>query len=235
MSQAKENIRKMYRGQHGSNYHATIHSFNDEVLTTIARQRAYKLQSFISPDDTILEFGVGLGINLLNLHCKRRVGYDLSDAGKEICSAAGIDFTNDIVSIQEEKFSVILCHHVLEHVPDPVGTLEQIQEFLLPGGKLLLFVPFETNHRFRRFYPGNPNRHLFAWNVLTLGNLVSHVGFEIKYAGVNYFGYERRLAFLARYGFSIYRCALWILRRLIPAEEIIIVCKKNDDSNIHEY
>jgi SAM-dependent methyltransferase len=226
MLDAKERIRQGYIGEFGRDYHAVVNFCDRQTQEVIARQRADKLQQFILLDDTVLEFGVGLGGNLQHLRCQRRVGYDVSDAGREICTTAGIDFTTDIASIQKEKFSIVLCHHALEHVPDPVEVLEQIKEFLIPKGKLLLCVPFETNRRFRNFYPDDPNRHLFAWNVLTLGNLVSSVGFEIEQATVRPFGYERRLAFLAKYGLPTYRLGLWILRKVMPIEEILIVAKK---------
>jgi SAM-dependent methyltransferase len=222
---SKERIRQQYTGERGIDYHAGRHS-GDYVIDAIPRDRSRKLQPFIKSDDTVLEFGVGTGLNLLNLQCKRRVGYDTSDAGREICTAAGIDFTTDIASLKGEQFSLVLCHHVLEHVPDPVDVLEQIWQFLIPGGQLLLCVPFEVHRRYRHYYPGDPNHHLFSWNVLTLGNLVSSVGFKVERAEIHPFGYERRLAFLTKYGLPIYHLGLWVIRKLIPADEIFLLARK---------
>ncbi len=224
----KENASQRYVGDRGMDYHTAIHSREPYVQGIVARERARKLQPFIKSDDTLLEFGVGTGLNLLYLQSKRRVGYDLSTAGSEICTSAGVDFITDIASIKGQQFSVVLCHHVLEHVPDPYYVLEQIWQFLPTGGKLILCVPFETNRSFRHFYPGNSDQHLFSWNVLTLGNLVSSVGFQVDRAEVHPFGYEQRLAFLARYGLSIYHLGLWIIRKLIPADEILMIASKNE-------
>jgi|SRR4028119_2155419 2-polyprenyl-3-methyl-5-hydroxy-6-metoxy-1,4-benzoquinol methylase len=228
MLNAKDKIRQQYTGESGKEYHTAVHSGDRYIQEVVARERARKLQPFVTPDDTVLEFGVGTGLNLLYLQCKRRVGYDPSDAGSETLTGAGIDFTTNIDSLQGEQFSLVICHHVLEHVPDPVSVLEQIWKFLLPGGRLLLCVPFEVQNRYRNFSPNDPDRHLFSWNVLTLGNLVSSVGFSIERAGVNPFGYEQRLAFLTKYGLSTYHLGLWTIRKLIPADEILLLARKNE-------
>jgi SAM-dependent methyltransferase len=228
LTNKKENVRQLYVGERGIDYHAARHSRDPYVEEVVATERARKLQPLIKTDDTVLEFGVGTALNLRYLQCKRRVGYDVSIAGREICASAGIEFMNDTASLMGEQFSVVLCHHVLEHVADPYDVLEQIWQFLLPGGKLILCVPFEVDRRYHRFYPGDLNQHLFSWNTLTLGNLVSSVGFSVNRAEVHPFGYEQRLAFLARYGLSTYHLGLWIIRKLIPADEILLTATKNE-------
>jgi SAM-dependent methyltransferase len=222
----KQNVRQFYMGNKGIDYH-TKHSRDPYIQNLVSQERARKLQRFIVPDDTILEFGVGTGINLLGIKCKNRVGYDVSDAGREICTSAGIEFITDIASIKGEQFSLVLCHHVLEHVPDPYEVLEQIWQFLLPGGKLLLCVPFETSQYHHHFQLKDVDQHLYSWNVLTLGNLVTSVGFAVNDANVNPFGYEQRLAFLANYGLQTYHLGLWMLRKLMPADEILLLATKN--------
>lgn len=45
------------------------------------------------------------------------------------------DFTTD------ERFDIITANQVLEHVPDPVATLEKMKSLLAPGGMIWLAVP----------------------------------------------------------------------------------------------
>ena len=47
------------------------------------------------------------------------------------------------------------------------------------------------------FDPAEPNHHLFAWNVQTLGNLVMVAGFTLRTAGLRRYGYDRFAAKLA--------------------------------------
>jgi SAM-dependent methyltransferase len=226
MPNAKDLIRQRYTGQDGASYHAAVHVKDRFVLKVLARQRSRKFQPLVKSNDTVLEFGAGLGVNLLNLRCKQRVAFDASDAGRQICATAGVKFTTDIEELQAEGFSVVICNHVLEHVPDPIQILEQIGEFLGPGGRMILCVPFETTRRHRQFRPDDADHHLFAWNVQTLGNLVTSVGFKIEHIGLRAFGFEQRLAFLAKYGQPFYQMGLWAARIPFPIQEILLVAQK---------
>ena len=50
---------------------------------------------------------------------------------------------DDEVSFQPfvEKFDTVICLNVLEHVLDPLVSLRNINSALVPGGRLLLYVP----------------------------------------------------------------------------------------------
>ncbi len=222
----KNNLKHCYTGSKGLLYHQRKHSFDVQVVEIVSQVRAAKIQPYIHGDDTVLEFGVGTGLNLIHLHCARRVGYDLSEAGKTLCETNGIQFTNDLKSLEGERFSAVICHHVLEHVPDVFDVIENIKKLLKPGGKLLLFVPFETNRRYRRYQPNDPDMHLYSWNLQSLGNLVTFCEFEIQLIKINPFGYEQYLAFLAKFHFRIYKAGLNIVRALRPANEIFVLAFK---------
>ena len=52
------------------------------------------------------------------------------------------DFECDILEIPTiEKYDIVLCTEVLEHVPDPVATLKILQSLMKPGGTLIITVP----------------------------------------------------------------------------------------------
>jgi SAM-dependent methyltransferase len=225
----KDTITQRYQNEGGRSYHATVHVDDRNVSQVIAIQRARKLQPFIRDDDHLLEFGAGLGVNLLQLKCASIMAYDASDAGTDQIQGAGIVFTTDFEQVAAKKFSVVLCHHVLEHVSDPTAILEQIHSLLQPGGRMILCVPFEASKQHRRFNPDDPHQHLFTWNAQAIGNLVSAVGFKVDHIEIRSFGYEQRLAFLAKVGELVYRCALKAVRTLLPVEEVLVVAKKTEE------
>jgi Methyltransferase domain len=103
--------------------------------------------------------------------------------------------------------------------------LEQIGELLAPGGRMILCVPFETTRRHRQFCPDDADRHLFSWNVQTLGNLVTSVGFKIEHIGLRAFESEQRLTFLSKYGQPLYQMGLWAVRIPFPIQEILLVAQ----------
>ncbi|MDO8484535.1 MAG: class I SAM-dependent methyltransferase [Candidatus Limnocylindrales bacterium] len=222
MATAKDVVRTQYQGEAGHQYHAVVHNGNDEVSDIVARHRVRKFQPLVHPDDIVFEYGVGTGLNLRHLKCRRRVGYDLSEAGRAECERAGIEFVSDLSGASPDV-SVVICHHALEHVPDPLDSLEQMHALLRPGGRLILCVPLETLRRYRRYVPNDPNHHLFSWNALTLGNVVTAAGFVVRSVRIAPFGYEQRLAVLSRYlGDQAYRCGLAVVRTLRPADEVCL-------------
>ena len=55
----------------------------------------------------------------------------------------GVDYRVDITStgFRNEEFDVVLCNHVLEHIPDDASALREFNRILRPGGRAVLTVP----------------------------------------------------------------------------------------------
>lgn len=53
----------------------------------------------------------------------------------------------DVTGIEEEddRFDVILCNHVLEHVPEDAKALRELFRVLKPGGQAILQTPYAVN------------------------------------------------------------------------------------------
>ncbi len=123
-------IESRYRGKQGEEYHSNKHFLNDEVKEMIAKNRVKKLLRFIKPDTVFLEYGVGGGFNIKNLAAKEKHGFDIAISVKEQIEKLGIKFYNMESDIPNEYYDVILCNHVLEHVPNPIDTLNIIKSKL---------------------------------------------------------------------------------------------------------
>ena len=216
----REPLEETYRS---GRYHAAVFSDDPFVQDVLARQRAHKLQRLIHPEDTVFEYGVGTALNLRYLPCARRVGCDLSEGSAECCERFDIEYVSDPDQLAADRFRVVLCHHVLEHVPHPLATLEALRRLLAPEGRLILYVPLELGRRYRRYRPDDPNLHLFSWNCTTLGNLVTAAGLAVQQARVRPYGYEQRLARFAKAGMGVYRLALCLARLFRPCDEIEMV------------
>jgi len=215
-----------YRKDGAAQYHKTVFSDDEFVRHVIASNRALKLQPFINDDDEVLEYGVGICLNLRYLSCRHRAGYDVSTYGREACDEAGVEFHNDIEGLEGRLFSKIICHHVLEHVPDPLTSLKQMNNLLTPGGRLVLCVPYEHGRDYLHYYPDDIHRHLYSWNPRSISNILSEAGFNVNDAYIGPYGYEQRLAPLAKYSFAIYRFGLTLIRVVKPFREVIAIAEK---------
>jgi SAM-dependent methyltransferase len=220
-----------YVGEAGRAYHARRFAIPDVAYDWVARSRARKIAPRVSANDTVVEFGVGHGWNLAALACGRRIGFDLGTHVASIVRAHGIDFVERAAELRDGSADVLVCHHLLEHVPDPAETLAELRRVLSPTGRLLLFVPYETERRFRRYTDDEPDHHLFSWTPQSLGNLVHDCGFSVDSAGLGEFGSDRISAAwacrlrLGEPGFQLLRRLALTLR---PAREVRIVATKRN-------
>lgn len=215
----------------GKAYHDTKRFIPDCAYPWVARLRAEKIAPYVSDNDTVLEYGVGTGWNVAELKCKRRLGYDLSGHLEAVLASHGIEFLKDITVVADQSIDLVICHHVLEHTGNPPEVLEKIKCVLHPNGKLLLFVPYEKERRYRCYNPQEPNHHLYSWNVQTLGNLVEDIGFKVTEASVGRFGYDRFAAvWAARLGLGElgYRFIRGVIHLLKPAFEVRIIARIRD-------
>lgn len=229
----EEEIKKRYIGNQGIEYHESKRSIPDKAYDWIAKLRAEKINPYIKENDMIFEYGVGSGWNLAKLNCQKKLGYDLSEHLEQTVNSHGIEFVNNINEITDSSVDIVICHHVLEHMANPTEFFKEAGRILCDNGKILLFVPFEKERRYRHYNPDEPNHHLYSWNVQTLGNLVSDMGFKIECEegkpGVQLFGYDRFASVLAvklhagETGFRLIRRAIHIIK---PAYEVCIMAVK---------
>jgi SAM-dependent methyltransferase len=180
-----------YLGDAGRRYQAGKRAVPDAAYDWVARLRAEKFAPHVGTDDTVLEYGAGLGWNLATLKCRRRLGHDIAAFLGPGLEERGIEFVADTKELGSGSVDLVICHHTLEHLVAPAVALQEILRLLRPEGRIWLSVPYERERRYRSFDPGEPNHHLFSWNVQTLGNLVAETGFLVGTARLGRFGYDR--------------------------------------------
>jgi len=180
----------------------------------------------------VLDFGAGLGQYVTHVwrnHCERwaAAGYDPN-------VTVGLVFSKLLTRQDPLRYEAINCSLVLEHILDPLATLRQIHDLLIPGGVLCLIVPNEFNslqQQLRRYgYSPLYLTHVNYFTPATLMRLVDEAGFEIirrtatfpiewfALHGLNYVTHPRvgRLAHVLRMWFetALLTCAPETKRRL---------------------
>ena len=224
-----DQVQRHYRGDAGRQYHESKRGIPDQAVSWVIALRARKFVPFIASEDVVAEYGVGAGWNLAGLKCRRKVGFDISDSLPAKLQQLGIEAITDARAFPNGGADVVICHHTLEHVPNPPEVLAEIRRWLKPSGRLVLCVPYEQERCYRKFRPDEPNRHLYSWNVQTLGNLVAECDFEIAEAGIGEFGYSRFAAawavklHLGESGFRLIRRMVHLFK---PGREVRVIAIK---------
>jgi SAM-dependent methyltransferase len=91
-------------------------------------------------------------------------------------------YLHEATSIQDERFDFIYATEVLEHVPDPVGFLQEIKRTLTPNGILLLTTPRAGALNLQTpagelLAALSPGAHYFLLSPEKLADLASQAGF----------------------------------------------------------
>jgi SAM-dependent methyltransferase len=140
-------------------------------------------------------------VNILDVGCSG--GTFLFELAQRGMTVKGLDFSEEAVKHarevyhldcvvgevehlpwSSEKFSVVTCFHVLEHIPDPRGFLRSARGILRQGGALILQVPNVRSWQFSLFGVGwyglDIPRHLINYSDGALVRLLEEEGFSIR-------------------------------------------------------
>jgi SAM-dependent methyltransferase len=157
----------------------------------LARRARYGLGLTFPPYSSgrrLLDVGCGLGwyVKLMNSWGWNAVGVEANPIsakrGREIY---GIDIREGTLEGQKFpdcSFDAICSRHVLEHVPDPEGTLREMRRILRPGGWLGLAMPngFSLASRWfgKNWRGATPPWHIHLFSPKALRLLLHRTGFE---------------------------------------------------------
>ncbi len=135
--------------------------------------------------DAVLDVGSAIGHRLQTLrrHGFRRLtgtdehlpGQSATDNGMGLLAAA--------LGRLSGPFDVILFHHSLEHIEDPVGVLRTVDRLLAPGGTVVIRVPLAGSFAWRSYQSHwvqlDAPRHLFLPTPAAVELLAAEVGFAV--------------------------------------------------------
>lgn len=132
----------------------------------------------IQNSDSVLEFGCGGGYLLASINCAKRLGFDVNPSALESARQLGVETTDDLDSIEDESFDIVISNSALEHTPTPYEDLCRLRSKLKANGKLVIRVPHETLGW--RYKPNDWNYHLYTWSPMAIGNLCNEAGFDVE-------------------------------------------------------
>ena len=132
---------------------------------------------FITTNDAVLEFGCGGGYLLKNIKGDQKIGIEINPSARKNAQDIGLKVFEDIAGVPDDFADIVISNHVLEHVDNPIKTLQDLYQKIKFNGKLVFVVPHEKASQ--DWDPSNIDQHLYTWNPMTLGNLFQRAGYEI--------------------------------------------------------
>lgn len=139
---------------------------------------------------TLLEIGCGSGAFLARM---RELGWDVvgvepdADAVTVARRSFGLNIYHGAlqnIDFHDNNFDAIIMHHVIEHLSDPIDTLQECHRVLKPGGRLIIVTPNirSIGHRlFKETWRGlEVPRHLFLFSPRSLKICAEMAGFHVK-------------------------------------------------------
>ena len=161
------------------------------MLDTLYDLRAGRIGAGREPGK-VLDIGCGRGL-LLNKLKERGwdpQGTELSeDAAAYARDRLNLPVTTETLEdahFPDNEFDLVILWHVLEHVPDPRGTLKEIGRVLKPGGALLVAVPNfgspEARFSGAGWFHLDVPRHLTHFTFRSLSEALRAAGLEVDKA-----------------------------------------------------
>lgn len=136
----------------------------------------------------LLDYGCGAGgfLDRMKQFGWNVTGMDISPAAVEQCRQQGLNVTvgnNPAQQFAPATFDVITMWHVLEHVPSPTDTMQQINTILKPNGKLIMALPNIDSWLFKWlgycWFPLELPRHLTHFSKKTAIEILEKTGFKV--------------------------------------------------------
>ena len=140
-----------------------------------------KTLSRLPKNTTILDAGAGEGkykkfCTHLDYKSQDIAEYDGEGDGKGLHTQTrdynNLDFVSDITNmpIEDEYFDSVLCVEVLEHVPDPIKAIKEINRVTKKGGHLILTAPFNSLTHYAPFHFSTGfNKYFYEHNLKEYG------------------------------------------------------------------
>ena len=132
------------------------------------------------------------------------IHYTATDYAGEFIADLHLDITN--INLPADSIDLILCYHILEHIPDDEKAVIELFKILKPQGKCFIQTPFKEGEIYedvskqskeeRKQYFGQED-HVRIYSVSGLKSRLENIGFKVDILSFsneadNYFGFSQK-------------------------------------------
>lgn len=175
----------------GRYYHASYRRYNrptQRLFAMLYRMRGHHWARSMGTPGRALEIGCGEGWMLAAL---KEVGWKVvgtertAETAQFAAKQQGLPMV--VATLEafrpEPLFDLIIMHHVLEHLPNPMTILAQCSALLRPGGTLVLAVPNLQSWQFsvsgKNWFHLDVPRHLTDFTPSTISQAINRAGLKL--------------------------------------------------------
>jgi len=116
----------------------------------------------------------------------KKINYFSSDFEGEFLA----DYKFDITNIQQEdnKFDIIICYHILEHIIEDTKAMNELYRVLKPNGTIYIQTPYKPGNIYENYSVTSPEKreihfgqkdHVRIYSINGLKNRLKNVGFTL--------------------------------------------------------
>jgi SAM-dependent methyltransferase len=173
-----------YYGEPGVKFQSLV----ERLVRVVAERHIAFLSRGLARGSRVLDVGCGRGVILGPLADR---GFEVHGVEISAEAARGVDPRARVriaprladADYPDAYFDEVIVWHVLEHLPDPAGTLAEIARILRPGGRVIVAVPNFESAQARwmgsAWFHLDLPRHLYQFPASGLRTLLEGSGFDV--------------------------------------------------------
>lgn len=197
-------IKKIPKVPYGESYYRGSFSVASFLFTPIS-YIFYQIRNnyiHLNSINCWIDVGAGEGGYLKTVRAKRKIGVEISKAGRNIMESLDLETLSDkqFLSAKKLNANIISFWHVLEHVENPWDYLKAANKNLLSGGRLIIGIPnvdsLEFNIFGKSWFHLAPRYHIWHYSPKSITKLVEQCGFKIR--STDYWAVEHHLSGIAQ-------------------------------------
>ncbi len=195
-----------------------------------ARLNCLKFQPYIGPNDTVLEVGAKGGHLLREIKAAEKVAVEADLTAHEVCRGNGVPVFASLAELGGRKFTRIISHHRLEHLPYPMDELRRLRSVLTDDGKIVINLPID-DWRDEIDWRVSSDHHLHTWTPPLLANTLADAGYEVEFVNVLTHAWPPKWQTLMRVlPGSVFHSLCWMWAAMRRRRQLIAVAHKRPDA-----
>lgn len=186
----KEDLPKYYESESYISHTDSRKTFLDRIYQIVKsfmlRRKLKLLKKYHPSNGSLLDIGTGTAdfLKVAKKDSWEIFGTEPNKDARKIANEKGIKLSSKTEIFPNEKFDVISMWHVLEHIPNLEGQIQELDRLLKKDGTLFIAVPnfksYDAEH-YKEFWAAyDVPRHIWHFSKTGIVKIFQKFGFEIQ-------------------------------------------------------